>query len=104
MIVARTLADGRRLEPECDVLVSDISLPDGSGLDLIREVRRGRGVPSIALSGFGTEDDVQRSRAAGFDEHLVKPVDIDQLLAAIARVRSRPREQRPRTDEPAASQ
>ncbi|HXY41404.1 MAG TPA: ATP-binding protein [Vicinamibacteria bacterium] len=89
--VASTLAEGRRQSGGCDVLISDISLPDGSGLDLMREVRRTRQVPGIALSGFGTEDDVRRSREAGFEEHLIKPVDVEHLLAAIARVGGEPR-------------
>jgi len=84
--IARNLAEARRLAPACELLISDISLPDGSGLDLMRELRRRHPIAGIALSGFGTEDDVRRSREAGFQEHLVKPVDVDDLLAAIARL------------------
>jgi PAS domain S-box-containing protein len=74
-----------------DLLVSDVGLPDGSGLDLIRELRaRGSTVPAIAVSGYGHERDVQRSRAAGFRAHLVKPVDADRLLEAVARTARRP--------------
>jgi len=69
-----------------DLLVSDIGLPDASGLDLMRAVRRDRAVPGIAMSGYGMEDDVRASRAAGFAEHLVKPVNVPQLRAAIRRV------------------
>jgi two-component system, chemotaxis family, CheB/CheR fusion protein len=70
-----------------DVLLSDLGLPDRSGLDLIRELRsQGRAVPAIALSGYGQERDIQQSREAGFAEHLVKPVDSDRLLKAMRRV------------------
>ena len=67
-----------------DLVVSDIGLPDGSGLDLMRMLvaRRGR-LPGIALSGYGTREDISRSRSAGFDRHLVKPVDVTVLLQAI---------------------
>ncbi len=74
-----------------DLIVSDLGLPDGSGLDLLGELRRIRDVPAVALSDYGMEEDVQQSRAAGYDEHLTKPVDfpllarvIDRLLAAAA--------------------
>jgi DNA-binding response OmpR family regulator len=69
-----------------DLLVSDLGLPDGSGLDVMREARR-QGIPGIALSGFGTEEDVQRSLGAGFGAHLTKPVAIATLRRAIAAVR-----------------
>jgi CheY-like chemotaxis protein len=50
-----------------DLIVSDIGLPDGSGLDLMRRVTAERGaLPSIALTGFGTEEDIRRSREVGF--------------------------------------
>ena len=68
-----------------DLVVSDLGLPDGSGFDLMRELRERYGLQGIAVSGFGMEEDLRRSRAAGFHEHLVKPVDIDKLKAAIAR-------------------
>lgn len=67
-----------------DLLISDIGLPDGSGLDLMRQVRQFCQVPGVVLSGFGTEDDVRRSRLAGFDQHLTKPVNLDVLEKAIA--------------------
>jgi PAS domain S-box-containing protein len=68
-----------------DLVVSDLGLPDGSGFDLMRELRERYGLQGIAVSGFGMEEDLRRSREAGFREHLVKPVDIDKLKAAIAR-------------------
>ena len=53
-----------------DLLISDIGLPDGTGLDLMRQVRARTPLRGIVLSGFGTEDDVRRSREAGFDANL----------------------------------
>jgi len=70
-----------------DVLVSDIGLPDGSGLELLRRLRPSRPLPAIALSGYGTTADVSRSHAAGFHRHLVKPIDLRDLLRAIDEVR-----------------
>ena len=69
-----------------DLLISDIGLPDGSGLELMRALCSKRPVKGIALSGFGMEEDISRSHAAGFTEHLTKPVDIKHLEDAIARV------------------
>jgi CheY-like chemotaxis protein len=70
-----------------DIIVSDLGLPDASGLDLIRELRRhDPALKAIALSGYGMEEDVRRSREAGFAEHLIKPVNFDKLNAAILRV------------------
>jgi CheY-like chemotaxis protein len=80
-----------------NLLVSDIGLPDGSGLDLIRRVRERRMVKAIALSGYGMEDDVSRSREAGFSLHLTKPVDFQALVQAIQTVT------RQETEEPARS-
>jgi len=62
-----------------DVVISDLGLPDGSGLDLMREIQRQRPVPAIALSGYGMEDDLRLTKEAGFSGHLVKPVNLDQL-------------------------
>jgi CheY-like chemotaxis protein len=69
-----------------DLVISDIELPDGSGLDIMRGLKRSHPTPGIALSGFGTVDDVALSLEAGFAEHLIKPIDVRKLDAAIARV------------------
>jgi CheY-like chemotaxis protein len=72
-----------------DLLVSDIGLPDGSGLELMPkfiQASAGRPVGGIALSGFGMAEDVERSHTAGFQEHLIKPVDFTLLRKALARV------------------
>lgn len=69
-----------------DILVSDIGLPDGSGLDIMKALRGKRSVKGIALSGFGHDDDIRRSKEAGFTEHLVKPVDFHVLNRAIKKL------------------
>ncbi|MDQ3029594.1 MAG: response regulator [Actinomycetota bacterium] len=69
-----------------ELLVSDLSLPDGTGLDVVRALRGLRpGLPSrpvkaIAVSGLGMADDVRASLEAGFDHHLTKPISFDTLL------------------------
>jgi len=64
-----------------DLLISDIELPDGDGLELMRS-HRGRLV-GLAISGFGSDSDVRLSLDAGFSAHLTKPVDFARLEAAI---------------------
>src|SRR5688500_12480870 len=72
---------------EFDLLISDVGLPDGSGYDLMREILNRRCTSKgIAVSGYGSEQDVELSIRAGFSEHLVKPVAFDALRAAIMRV------------------
>jgi len=62
-----------------ELVISDIGLPDGDGLELIRKLKAIRSAPGIAISGFGRDEDIRRSLAAGFSAHLVKPVSFDQL-------------------------
>jgi two-component system CheB/CheR fusion protein len=81
--MALELADRRAF----DLLISDIGLPDGSGLDLMRQLRqRGHNLPGIALSGYGQEEDIQRSQEAGFATHIIKPAARKRLIEAIASV------------------
>jgi hypothetical protein len=68
-----------------DVLVSDIGLPDGTGLELMTALRQRGEVRGIAISGFGTHEDVQASVARGFERHLTKPVHLDELIDVIER-------------------
>ena len=71
-------------EESFDLLISDLGLPDGSGLELLQKLLAGgHHLPAIALSGYGQEQDIQRSLAAGFKTHLTKPVDIQHLRNAI---------------------
>jgi signal transduction histidine kinase len=69
-----------------DLLISDVGLPDGNGMDLVRYLRTQRPIRGIAISGFGMDADISKSLEAGFAEHLVKPVKLEKLEAAIARV------------------
>jgi two-component system, chemotaxis family, CheB/CheR fusion protein len=83
-VASRLEAGVRRLREGWDVVVSDIGLPDGSGLDIARRARALLPRPRlIALSGYGSTVHVTASRDAGFDDHLVKPVDFDRFLDAI---------------------
>ena len=66
-----------------DLVISDLGLPDGSGLDLMRELSTCYALQGIALSGFGMDADLEHSKSAGFSYHLVKPVDIETLRAVI---------------------
>jgi CheY-like chemotaxis protein len=66
-----------------DAVISDLGLPDGSGLDLMAQIQSIRPVPGIALSGYGMEDDIRRTREAGFAAHLVKPVNINELCRLV---------------------
>jgi len=73
----------KREDRGLDLVISDLGLPDGSGLDLMRELSQRHGLRGIALSGYGMDDDIRRSREAGFDAHLTKPVSLQTLQEAI---------------------
>jgi two-component system CheB/CheR fusion protein len=82
--VASALAMAK--ENKIDILVSDLGLPDGSGLDIMQSLRAGpekTGIKGIALSGFGMDDDIRKSKEAGFSKHLTKPVSFKVLGEAI---------------------
>jgi CheY-like chemotaxis protein len=63
----------------CDVLISDIGLPDGDGWQLMEHLGENRPKFAIAMSGYGTGNDQRRSRAVGYNHHLVKPFTPDAL-------------------------
>jgi CheY-like chemotaxis protein len=71
-----------RLE-DFDLLISDIGLPGRSGYELMRELRDSKGLRGIALSGFGMESDVVKAHAAGFSDHLTKPINFERLEGVI---------------------
>ena len=76
---ARAAARSNRI----DFVISDLGLPDGTGTQLMDELRNTYGLRGIALSGYGMEDDLRRSEAVGFVAHLVKPVDANELKRVI---------------------
>lgn len=72
-----------------DLVISDIAMPGMDGLQLIAELRRkprSARWPAISVSGFGRPEDAVKAKAAGFDEHLAKPLSIDALHEAFARL------------------
>ena len=75
-----------------DAVILDIGLPGVlNGYDLAPRLRQVEGLGDVllvALTGYGQEEDVQRSKEAGFDAHLVKPADIDELQALLVKGRS----------------
>ncbi len=83
---ALDVATGLKLagEQKFDLLLSDLGLPDGSGLDVMRALRgQGSTLPGIALTGYGQEEDISQSREAGFATHLTKPLTLEKLQDAI---------------------
>jgi CheY-like chemotaxis protein len=79
---ARSLAASESFQ----LLISDVGLPDGNGFELMREFGTRYNMRGIALTGYGTENDLEKSQAAGFAVHLIKPVHIQALEAALAKV------------------
>jgi PAS domain S-box-containing protein len=69
-----------------DILISDLNLPDGSGLDLMRNLAKHYSIRGIALSGYGTKEDIENSLAAGFSHHFTKPVNWQELEIAIQNI------------------
>ena len=67
-----------------DLVISDIGLPDGTGIELMEQLRQDHGLRGVALSGYGMEEDVARTRQAGFLNHLTKPVQIAELRRVLA--------------------
>jgi two-component system CheB/CheR fusion protein len=89
VITARTLAESLAALPgaHCDVLISDIGLPDGDGWELLEKVRLPHPIFAIAMSGFGRNADSERSRAVGYRYHLIKPfkmTELDKILEEAA--------------------
>jgi PAS domain S-box-containing protein len=79
----RAAVEAMQSDP-ADLVISDLGLPDGHGHDLMRRlILDHQGVKGIALSGYGTEEDVRKSHDAGFHSHLTKPTDFDHLLETI---------------------
>ena len=86
---ATTCADAQQIcaEQQFDLLISDVGLPDGTGYDLMRQMlQSGRTAIGIAVSGYGSEKDVEDSLRAGFSAHLVKPVEFQTLCDTIRKM------------------
>ena len=85
---ANSFTAGQKLAAEqpFDILVSDIGLPDGNGMDLMRHLREKQPVVGIAITGYGTKEDSAQIIASGFSEVLLKPVSFESLQQAIARL------------------
>jgi two-component system CheB/CheR fusion protein len=85
VMAAQDMATALKEFPEsnCDVLISDIGLPDGDGWQLMERMNSVRPAFSIAMSGYGSAEDLRRSRSAGYDHHLVKPFLPSELVALL---------------------
>jgi signal transduction histidine kinase len=69
-----------------DLVLSDLGLPDMTGYELMTRLKQRYDLKAIAMSGFGMEEDIKRSMQAGFDDHIVKPLNMAQLEASIRQV------------------
>ena len=75
------------IERQFDLIISDVGLPDGSGVGLIHGIRPFCDAPAIALTAYSSEEDIARCLRAGFDLHLAKPASPTELRDAIEAVR-----------------
>lgn len=84
-VTAKNFADAKsRLdEMRFDVLVSDLNLPDGDGLELVREAKQKHELKAIALTGRATPEERTAGLEAGFDFYLTKPIDYQELRNAL---------------------
>lgn len=85
VLSARTVDEALTSLPaaNCNVLISDIGLPDGDGWELLRRAELPPAVYAIAMSGFGMNADRAKSKATGFRHHMLKPFDPDELDALL---------------------
>jgi PAS domain S-box-containing protein len=83
--VAGRVSIAKRLlaQHDFDVLLCDMGLPDGDGIDVLKDFDTSLGQTAIAITGYGMQEDIQRSIAAGFSEHMTKPIDFDRLERAL---------------------
>jgi CheY-like chemotaxis protein len=96
-MVAETAAEGLELlrASRPDVLVSDIGMPIQDGYELIRQVRRlshhdGGATPAVALTAYARSEDRMKAVMAGFQHHVSKPVEPNELITMIANLVQRP--------------
>ena len=86
VVVAENVHDAERAchNSHFTNLLCDLGLPDGSGLDLVRTVKRlCPGIRTVALTGYGMPADIEAAARAGFDAHLLKPVTQQQVLTVL---------------------
>jgi len=69
-----------------DLIITDIGLPDGDGWELMRQLRERGPVRAVAMSGYGWKEDLEKSRAAGFEAHLLKPLKVSDLEAILRKI------------------
>jgi CheY-like chemotaxis protein len=72
-----------------DVMISDIGMPDQDGYELVRKLRslpveKGGATPAIALTGYASRKDRERALSSGYQQHIAKPIEQSDLIAAIA--------------------
>src|SRR6266568_3384227 len=84
--LAARLADGREAGPRADLIVLDLTLPDGSGLELLREIRAGAKTPVIILTSRDTEVDRVVGLELGADDYVVKPFSPREVVARVKAV------------------
>jgi CheY-like chemotaxis protein len=89
VVAAGTYAESSALaeKEKFDLLISDIGLPDGDGYALMHRLRHRHGMRGIALTAFGMEEDIELSKQAGFEAHLIKPVKVGVLDRALAKLK-----------------
>ncbi len=73
-------------EENFDILLCDLGLPDGTGLDFVAAARKVTQAPAVALTGFGMQQDIDRAIAAGFAAHMTKPLNLQKLEMEIVRL------------------
>ena len=90
VIAVGSLAEARNIsgKEKFDVVLSDVGLPDGDGYTLMAELRDHFGLKGIALTGYGTGQDIENAKEAGFVTHLTKPVHIESLENALRHFQS----------------
>lgn len=89
VVAAGTVAEARAAAAarQFELVISDIGLPDGDGVELMTELRASHpALRGLALSGYGAEQDISRSHDAGFEDHLTKPINVEALDRAVAKL------------------
>ena len=84
------------VENTFDLVITDIGLPDGDGWELMRQLRERGPVRAVAMSGYGWKEDLEKSRAAGFEAHLLKPLKITELENVLRKMEQPARAEAPR--------